>query len=266
MGLGPKVLADEGLTESLRADGHEITIEEIAPQTSFSTEIAAAFEINRILSEKVRTAVEEDCFPIVLSGNCICSIGTFAGVGWNETGLVWFDGHGDFNTPETSVSGFLDGMALAVATGRCWRELASSIPDFHAVPEHNVILIGARDFDKEEKQLIDGSGIALVSGPFIRHTNIVEALKPALDSIEERVTKVHVHMDLDVLDPRQVPANHFAPKDGMFLGETELALRMIRGKFAITSVCFAAYEPEVDPERKGVYAAIKLLRVILKSK
>jgi arginase len=264
MGLGPGVLLQHGLPEALRDAGHEVEIEEVNLPSAFPTEIGAAFEINRILSRRVRSLIDEDVFPLVLSGNCNCSIGVFAGAGWNDSGLIWFDGHGDFNTPDSTVTGYLDGMALAIATGRCWRELSSGIPDFHAVAEHDVILIGARDFDQEEKQLLDGSAVALVSSPFIRHTNIVEALKPAIDAIEDRVKKVHVHIDLDVLDPKQVPANHFAPANGLFIGETELALRMIRGRFQISSACIASYEPDVDPDRKGVAATIKLALTILR--
>lgn len=264
MGRGPDAFIQHGLGEVLQMDGHVVEVERIASQDPFSAEIGTAFELNRILSGRVRAAVDGKMFPIVLAGNCICSVGTLAGIGQKEMGLVWFDGHGDFNTPETTVSGFLDGMALAIATGRCWRNLSAGIPNFHPVAERDVILVGSRDFDKEEKNMLDGSGIALVSGTFIRHTNIVEALKPALGALEPRVKQVHLHIDLDVLDPAQTPANHLAPPGGLFAGETELAIRMIRGRFPVSSVCIAAYDPECDPQRSTLEAGIKLLRVILR--
>ncbi len=264
MGQGPESFIDNGLTDALKTDGHVVDVERIDLGKTFPAEIGTAFELNRILSRRVRAAVEEKKFPVVLAGNCNSSIGTLAGVGQNELGLVWFDGHGDFNTPETTISGFLDGMALAIATGRCWRQITASIPDFHPVVERDAILVGARDLDLEEKKLLDGSGIALVSCDFIRHTNIVEAFRAVLGALEPRVKRVHLHLDLDVLDPEQTPANHMAPPDGLFVGETELAIRMIRGRFGISSVCIAAYDPDFDRSHNTVQAGIKLLRVLLR--
>jgi len=264
MGRGPESFIQHGLSEVLQQDGHVVEVEHIDLRSSFSAEIGSAFELNRILSSRVRAAVDDKRFPIVLAGNCNCSVGTLAGVGHKEMGLVWFDGHGDFNTPETTVSGFLDGMALAIATGRCWRKLSAGIPDFYPVAERDVILVGSRDFDQEEKNMLDGSGIVLVSGTYIRHMNIVEALKPALGALEPRVKQVHVHIDLDALDPGQTPANHLAPPDGLFPGEMELAIRMIRGRFQISSACIAAYDPECDPHHSTLEAGIKLMRIILR--
>jgi len=62
--------------------------------------------------------------------------------------VLWFDAHGDFNTPESTLGGFLDGMALAIATGRCWTGLAATVPGFTPVAEENVVLVGARDLDR----------------------------------------------------------------------------------------------------------------------
>lgn len=264
MGQGPESFISNGLTDALKTDGHVVDVERIDLGKTFPAEIRAAFELNRILSRRVRAAVEEEKFPVVLAGNCNSSIGTLAGVGQSELGLVWFDGHGDFNTPETTISGFLDGMALAIATGRCWRQMAAGIPDFHPVAERDVILVGARDLDPEEKKLLDGSGVALVSCDFIRSTNIVEAFRAVLGTLEPRIKRVHLHIDLDVLDPAQTRANHLAPPHGLFVGETELAIRMIRGRFGVSSVCIAAYDPDCDRSNHTVQAGIKLLRILLK--
>ena len=76
--------------------------------SEFRAEIRTAFELLRALAERVRFAYNNGAFPLVLSGNCNGSLGTLAGIGSNDqTGIIWFDGHGDFNTPETTESGFL---------------------------------------------------------------------------------------------------------------------------------------------------------------
>lgn len=264
MGRGPGTFLQSGMVEVLRKTGHEITVDSLDLEGVSSDEIASAFEVNRLLSRRVREAVSERRFPLILSGNSNCSVGVLAGSGGNETGLIWFDGHADFNTPETSPSGMLDGMALAVATGRCYRRLSNTIPKFQPIPEHNVILVGARDFDTHEKRLLDSSGIALISRPFIRNMNIVEALRPALDDLKNRVKRVHVHLDLDVLDPARTPANRFAPPDGLTVGAVEIAIRLIESRFTISSACIAAYDPECDPNRVTVEAGIKLIETLLR--
>ena len=94
----------------------------------FLSEIGTAFELNRLLSKEVKAAVGDGMFPMVLSGNCNSCLGTIAGINSGQLGVVWFDAHGEFNTPETTQSGFLDGMPLAMATGRCWKTILKTIP------------------------------------------------------------------------------------------------------------------------------------------
>ena len=122
-------------------------------ELSFRAEIASSFQLYRQLADRVRTAVNSDRFPLVLSGNCGSALGAIAGLNEENLGVVWFDGHGDFNTPETTTSGFLDGMCLATAVGLCWKALARSIPGFKQISGTNVIHCGSRDV-KEGQALI----------------------------------------------------------------------------------------------------------------
>src|SRR5206468_12877100 len=101
--------------------------------------------------EGVRAARAQGRFPVVLSGNCGASLGVVGGLmqarggaAARPLGVVWMDAHGDFNTPDTSASGFLDGMSLAALVGRCWRALTLVTPGV-AVPEHHVLHLGGRD-------------------------------------------------------------------------------------------------------------------------
>jgi arginase len=264
MGRGPFSFIEAGLLDILHKDGHEVDVDSIEQDSSFSTAVSSAFELSRLLSHRVNQAISTQRFPIVLSGTSTSSVGTLGGANQDDTGLIWFDAHGDFNTPETTTSGSMDGMALAIATGHCWRMLSGTIPGFQPVAERNTILIGAREFDPEEKRQLDCSGIALVSRSFIRSMNIVEALKPAVDDLQSRVQRVHIHLDLDVLDPVRNPSNRFAPPDGLPLGAVEIALRLIEARFLITSACIAAYDPECDPERATVRAGIILIQTLLR--
>src|SRR5687767_4289522 len=111
MGAGPSRIARE-----LGVDA-----EEIHPVSTWRAEIKTTFELYRALADRVREAND---FPVVFSGNCGASIGTAAGLGTEDLAVLWFDAHGDYNTPDTTESGFLDGMCLGILTGRCWKTLA----------------------------------------------------------------------------------------------------------------------------------------------
>src|SRR2546423_13798265 len=108
----------------------------------------------RMLSTAVRETREASRFPIVLAGNCNTAVGTLAGLGAESTGVAWFDAHGDFNTPETTTSGFLDGTAVAIITGRCWTQLACTVPEFAPIADERVCLIGTREVDALERDLL----------------------------------------------------------------------------------------------------------------
>jgi len=125
MGLGPEHLAKGGVNQSLRASGHDAFVHLIESRGTFHTEIATAFELNRLLAARIRNAAREGDVPLVLAGNCISSLGTVAALESAEVGVAWFDAHGGFNRRETTASGFLDGMALTAPTGRCWKTLAA---------------------------------------------------------------------------------------------------------------------------------------------
>ncbi len=147
MGAGPEHLRAAGLEKHLAAQGHQVDSEVIEPASrNWRAEVQTSFELMRAVAKHVRAARTAKRFPLVLSGNCLAAVGVIAGLGAG-TGVVWIDAHGDFNTPQTTTSGFLDGMTLATATGQCWGELANSIEGFQPVPDNAVVLLGARDLD-----------------------------------------------------------------------------------------------------------------------
>src|SRR6266550_9222781 len=196
MGAGPEALLKAGLERTLREDGHRVhtKIAEL-PADSWHAEIQTSFELMRMLSAAVTNAVEAGRFPIVLAGNCNTAVGTIAGLGARSIGVAWFDAHADFNTPETTASGFLDGTAVAIITGRCWTQLAATVPGFEPVPDDRVCLIGTRDIDSLEGGLLDQSAVEVIGPRKLRSD-----LTGSLSSIGRRVQRMYIHLDLDVLD------------------------------------------------------------------
>src|SRR5579859_3129828 len=143
MGQGPQYVLEHGLRNALVQRGYNIASKSI--EVNLVTENATAFAVCRALSERVKVARQAQAFPLLLTGNCGHALGTVAGLDTQKTGIIWFDAHGEFNTPDTTLSGFLDGMGLATITGRCWKALASTIPGFKSVPDNHIVLVGVRD-------------------------------------------------------------------------------------------------------------------------
>lgn len=255
MGAGPEALLDHGLVQALSKDGHRVhvRIAELDPG-KWQAEIQSSFELMRMLATAVRQATAEARLPVVLAGNCNTAVGTLAGLGTESTGVAWFDAHADFNTPETTTSGFLDGTAVAIITGRCWTQLATTVPGFSPVRDERICLIGTRDIDSLESALLDDSAVAMV-GP--RHLR--DSLNGALCTMNEHVERIYVHLDLDVIDSNVAAANTFAVSGGLTMSDLEYALSEIGLVFQIAGLALTAYDPSADRNGAAADVAIRLI-------
>lgn len=261
-GRGPGHFLEHGMAQSLRDSGHQVHSSRIESQASLTAEIGTAFELNRLLAGQVSSAIHSKMFPVVLAGNCNSCLGTLAGIGQSEVGVVWFDAHGDFNTPETTLSGFLDGMGLAMATGRCWRPLLGTIPGFRPIAEANVIHIGARDLDPEEERLLQQSEIEMIKSDR-DEISMRQAIDTALHQLRDQVAKVYLHVDIDVLDTGEALANRFAAPGGLSVEFVEEVIGMIRERFEICAGAITSFEPDYDKEDTVVRAGIRIVKAFV---
>ncbi len=219
-------------------------------------EVGASMEVVAALGAAVREVVAAGDFPLVLAGVCSSSLGVLAGLGSPpDLGVVWFDAHGDFNTPETTPTGFFDGMPLAMLTGSGWEGLRAEVEGLRPVDEANVVLVGARDVDPAEKERLDNSGV--------RWVRPGEPIEPTLDALAERVRDVYLHVDLDVLDPSEGQANRYAAPGGPTAAELASAVSEVAALFTIRAAAITAYEPVHDPDRRVVEAAAQVARQIV---
>lgn len=263
MGGGPLRLVEQGLLGWLEQAGHEVELVPVVLD-GFLTEVTAAPRLHRLVSKGVAAATEAGRLPIVLSGNCnTAAVGTLSGISAaGPAGVVWFDAHGDLNTPETSPSGFFDGMAISVAMGRAWRPLTASVPGFQPLDDRNLIHVGARDLDPAEVEVIESSPMTRVQVEELRRRGADGALGPALQEISSRVEQVYVHIDLDVLDPSELTANCFAVPGGLMVAEVEDVVRTTASRLRIGGVGITAYDPDQDPDGRAVGFAQRLLAAI----
>jgi arginase len=220
----------------------------------FHDELGASFDVLRAVAQTVRETVAAGRFPLVLAGNCSSAIGTVAGLGRDDLGIVWLDAHADFNTPETTESGFFEGFALAMLTGSSFDAMRSSIEGHRPIPEERVVLL-ARDIDPGEQRRLDASQVRLVD---------LASLEQALDELAQKVGAVYLHVDLDVLDPSEGRANFLASENGLSLAELERAVGAVLERFEVAAAAITWYEPRVDPEGlippKAASVAARLMR------
>jgi arginase len=260
MGRGPLHFQARGLHDVLVSAGYGAHIETIESAETFHAEVRTAFELHRLIAAQVGKAVEQGRFPLLFSGNCNSTIGSITALHPQDIGVVWLDAHGEFNTPETSGSGFFDGMGLAIATGRCWQTAAALTPGFVPLREENIVLIGGRDFDTLEEQMLDESAINVVRAGDV-HAAGMNAVSAALDRLN--VQRVYLHVDFDSLDPSIAPANPFPAPDGLSIEQAEAIIAQVGERFQIAGASFASYDPSYDVEDRMLNAGFRLMRAIL---
>lgn len=253
LGAGPGHLLARGIVEELRSR-HDVTHAEIALADGDLPEIAGAFAAAAAVASHVHSAIEDGRLPIVLAGNCTSSLGTVAAIREFEPAIIWFDAHADLNTPETTHSGMLDGMALAALTGRCWREMSARIGGFRPVRDQNVVLVGARDLDDAEDTLIATGDITLATQP--------AALEEKLDDLRMRCQVAYVHLDMDIIDAGIGRASQFAAPGGLSQAEIHAALQLVARYLPIAAVNITGYDPAIDADRAAERIGLDLVRAI----
>jgi len=261
MGRGPLWLTENGAVERLRAVDGDVRETTVEARLDFRAEVGTAFELARSIALAVRSARGRGSFPLVLAGNCMASLGVLAALGTADTGVIWFDAHGDLNTPETTESGFLDGMALATVVGRCWTRMSGSVADFVPVAEDRVALMGVRDLDDGEMRLLEHSRMLMVTGDEVRSRG-EEGAMARLEALAGRVSRVYLHLDLDVHDPSEGRANQFAVDGGLTAEGVRRAVRTIAGRVPIAGASVTAYDPDHDADGRMLEIALELLSVL----
>ncbi|MEO5817240.1 MAG: arginase family protein [Gemmatimonadaceae bacterium] len=254
MGAGPEHLIASGLPGHLERLGHVVELTTVDPPLeSWRAEIHTAFELAALIAASVRDSQRRGAFPVVLAGNCFASLGAVTALGAG-TGVLWFDAHGDFNTPETTTGGFLDGMALATLTGRCFTGMCARLPGFVPIREQHAWLLGTRDLDPAEEEVLLDSLIGRVGAESIG-AELMERIRWELDSPRQ----IHVHLDLDVLDPSDGHVNDYACEGGVSAANLRLAMRSLGALDTVAALTLSAYDPSFDSDGRVCATAFDVL-------
>ena len=175
-----------------------------------------------------------------------------------RTGLIWIDAHGDFNTPDSSPTGNLHGMPLAALVGRGSPELVHVGRPGPKVDPADVVLIGVRDLDAEEKVALKGSGITVYTMREIDKRGI----GPVTEELVERLrhlSRVHVSLDMDSLDPREAPGVGTPETGGLNYREAHLLMEVIAESLEVGSLDVVEINPILDERNRTAELAIELI-------
>lgn len=217
----------------------------LLPQGSPTRRMGA---LNRALADEVAAVRAEGNLPVVIAGDCTASIGVLAGLqrGLPNFTLVWYDAHGDFNTPDTTPSGFIGGMPLAMLCGRGEQTIVEGAgAKIH--PEADIILTDARDLDPGEAEAVAGSGL----------THLPNVANLTAHKLPDK--PIYVHFDCDVLQLADLPAVSYPAQGGPSLETVEASLAHLANTRQIVAVSVSMWNPEMDADSAAEQLVISLI-------
>ncbi len=256
-GSGPEAILAAGGLAGLRVSDTRTIV-----AVGATNEIQACIGIDAALALEARQAAAASNVLVVLSGNCHACLGTLAAVG-PDVAIVWFDAHGDLNTPDTTETGFFDGMALATALGWTWSGLTATINGFRPIAEENVLLVGGRDLDRGERDRLDRSRVGHYAPPPLTCDERSTTDFANVLAARRQPRTVYVHIDLDMLDPTVVTANKHAAPGGVSASWLESALRTIRRQKDIAAIGVTSYDPSCHAAAEVATIVNRLLAAAL---
>ena len=261
-GKAPDALLDRGLAQRLGELGYTTVLAEMVDLPDSDDPLLT--RIGRLMTKvgyEVARSRVAGFFPLIVGGDCLVALGAVSGLlDPPNTAVAWIDAHGDFNTPETTISGYLGGMPLACAVGRGLSALREQCKLITPVPERNVALIGVRDLDPAEEQLLLESSVALVRRPEL--AGDPAALDRALHGLSS-LPQLYLHVDIDVLDPAEAPGVDYPVAGGLRLDELTRIVQLTVGLGNIAALAITAVNPEKDIDERTVIAALAVIEAAL---
>lgn len=259
-GAGPGALVAAGAAARLGAHVADVGHAVVTVPDGLAAEAAHGTAVMGAVAREV--AAHPADLPVVLAGSCGVTLGVLAGLRVRDpeqrVGVLWCDAHGDLQLPGTSTSGFFDGMALAMATGRAWQALAASVPGHAPLPDERVLHVGGHDLDDAERDLLATSRIGRLGVPDVRAGRTAAAL----DALAARSDAVHVHVDLDVHDPSVAPANGYAAPGGLLPEEVRDVIADAAARMPLASATVASWDPACDVGHRMRDTALDLLALL----
>jgi arginase len=269
---GPEIMEKGGLRQLLEEMNCTVESSETAELTSEEQGQYGTWNrlglASRRLAEIVASQRRRGLFPLGLLANCNGLMGMLAGLQRSgptgrplRVGLLWIDAHADYNTPETTLSGMLGGMPVAVSTGLCLHRLRQQCGLDPALPSRYVTMAAVRDVDPLERELLDRSEIQHIT------TDQIRRLSPAIDLEMERLAEItdltYVHVDLDAIDPQEVLGHGLTVPEGPTSLELAAALSNAFEHPGAAAFGVASYPAGRDPDGRSLKAVHNLVKGVV---
>ncbi len=268
--MGPSAIRYAGLDERLLRLG--FTCEDLGnvraatPEAIESGDPRARFlpqikETCAGVAEKVSTAVEDQHLPIVLGGDHSIALGTLGGlaVSHGPGGVLWFDAHGDLNTPDTSPSGNVHGMPLAAALGLANEAFESDAWPLPALDPERVALVGVRSLDDGEREVVRDLGVSVYTMTDLDRRGVEPVVREALERVAG-ADFVHVSLDLDAVDPDVAPGVGTPVRGGLSYREAHFAMELVAESGLLGSMDVVEVNPILDRQNATAELAVELVR------
>jgi len=266
--MGPSAIRYAGLGERLAALGiasedwgnvYTPLRETTAPGNPDARFLDQIRETCERISERVRTAAEAGFVPLVLGGDHSVALGTLGGLAsmHGPGGVLWFDAHGDLNTPATTPSGNVHGMPLAAALGRAGAGFEADSWQLPAVTPEHVALIGVRSLDLGERNVVKESGIAVYTISEIDRRGVEPVLREAVERASG-APFVHISVDMDLVDPDVAPGVGSPVRGGLSYREAHLMMELVAESGLLGSLELVEVNPILDHENETAKLAVEL--------
>jgi len=265
--MGPAAVRYSKLVQRLRSLGLKVEdrgdinvpvrdTTEVDGVQDYTEEIA---QICTDIYQEGKNAISENRFPLFIGGDHSIAIGTVGGVSHEgPIGLLWIDAHGDFNTPETSPSGNIHGMPLAILAGEGDKTLVDIGRSGAKVDPENVVLIGIRDLDEKEKQRLNDSDVTIFTMRDIDEQGISTVVNKALMKFVH-LKKIHLSFDMDALDSIEVPGVGTPVAGGLTYREAHLLMEILSDTGKLGSMDLVELNPILDNKNKTASLAVELI-------
>lgn len=267
--MGPSAIRYAGMQSRLEKLGYEV--KDLGDLTvprpdSYTTNdrqlkyLPQIVEVSEKLADTVAKEVKEGFFPLVIGGDHSIAIGTIAGVAqtYKNLGVIWFDAHGDLNTAESTPSGNIHGMPLAISLGLGHPDLVNVGGYQPKIKPENVVIIGARSLDPGEREYIKEQGIKVYTMHEIDRMGMAAVMEEAISHVTRGTDGVHLSLDLDALDPNDAPGVGTPVIGGITYRESHLAMEILADANILTSAEVVEVNPILDRGNKTAQVAVAL--------
>ena len=273
---GPQILRENNLLDIFNkshkvCDMGEVHVKNVSSNDKYAANAKMKYldEVVRSnigLADKVYESLKNSYLPLIIGGDHSLALGSLAGASkfFNEDlAVIWVDAHGDVNTLETSPSGNIHGMPLASSMGIGHNSLTDIYFAKQKVKPENVFILGCRDLDLGEIELIKEHNLNVWTMKDIKSKGIDIVLKELLNIINKNSIKnIHFSFDIDCLDPSYVPGTGTPVEDGLSFPEGKKVIETVIGTSLVKSMDFVEFNPDLDKNKRTLETCIELLNVI----